>query len=296
MIQGEKKSFCVNKKQFIEVLIQQSETKAIVEQASDSGTGNFDEESMKFTTASSQARSSRCSAPSARNEISVNNVLEMESTTPAMTTARNPRTCAGAAQNKILSQTASAQAESAIELTTASAQTSSPGCSASAQAESAIKLTTANAQTSPPGCSASGFEGIPRTPSRAAPSRILFQTASAQIETVPSGTKKRSRDGKKVLDSGIFTWMRGTPAKVEREKLAKNNYAMKKKTPVNSKKVQHFEDKNVLSAPRKKSNHPRHVAESLSDKSQPKIDNVYKRVPLKRPCFEFDDLKSISEQ
>ena len=94
-------------------------------------------------------------------------------------------------------------------------------------------------------------------------------------------------------DSNIFTWMKNTPAKTSVKKQAGSNPNERKKTP-NPKKI--LEEKNILSAPRKKKINPsKLMARSQSDISQPKISNVYKRVPLKRPSFEFESNESTEK-
>ena len=89
--------------------------------------------------------------------------------------------------------------------------------------------------------------------------------------------------------------MRNTPAKTE-VKMRGESYNIERKMTPNFKKINHLEGKNILSAPKKKNSHPRVVARSHSDKSQPKIDSMYKQVPLKRPSFEFDDQRSTGKQ
>ena len=92
-------------------------------------------------------------------------------------------------------------------------------------------------------------------------------------------------------DSSVFTWMKRTPVKDDRFNQA--NMSGRKKTPIQGKQQ---ERKNILSAPRKRNNTPKAVVRSQLDKSQPRINNVYKRVPLKRLSFEFDECKTDNKQ
>ena len=94
-------------------------------------------------------------------------------------------------------------------------------------------------------------------------------------------------------DSSVFTWMKKTPVKEERFNQA--SMSGRKKTPVQGILL---ERKNILSAPKKKNSTPKVVRKSQSelDRSQPRINNVYRRVPLKRPSFDFDECKTDYKQ
>ena len=85
--------------------------------------------------------------------------------------------------------------------------------------------------------------------------------------------------------------MKRTPVKDDRFNQA--NMSGRKKTPNQGKQQ---ERKNILSAPRKRNSTPKVMMKSQLVKSQPRINNVYKRVPLKRPSFDFDECKTDYKQ
>ena len=111
-----------------------------------------------------------------------------------------------------------------------------------------------------------------------------------------------ARGKKKVMeaqDSGIFSWLVKTPAGRGSKKVQTGVQHLKKKTPnlKNLKKALQFEgEENLLSAPKKKIQPVKAVTGSKFVKNQPKIDNMYKRVPLKRPSFKLEGEKSDSVQ
>ena len=110
----------------------------------------------------------------------------------------------------------------------------------------------------------------------------------------PAGNSRAIRENKRAPGSSTFTWMTKSPAKSPsvKKKLAGNR--KEEMITNNSKRLDLSQKKEqVLKSVTKKRYQPlKAVTGVRSEKSQPKIDNVYKRVPLKRPCFEFDGQQS----